>query len=235
MPDLVYQATFRKYLRRTVRRAKRDFRQRMVDECKRPQDVYRICRWASGFSQFDPPPIEHDGYTYTTELERAEALRTAVLNKYSGQGNSQHPWRNPPSPPHQVNLALTVTRADTYEALLRVSSTSPGADLVTVAVLKACWKHIGDYITALFAACLTLGGLATLDQDHPLAQLAIRYQRLASLPKKHTRLAATCRLSPSCARPILLPPPARDGPPRCAKRASPRQRYLRMPRQHLGS
>jgi hypothetical protein len=55
--------------------------------------------------------------------------------------------------------------------------------------------------------------LATLDQDHPLAQLATRYQRLASLPKKHTRLAATCRLSPPCARPILLPPPAREGPP----------------------
>jgi hypothetical protein len=190
VPDLTYQATFRKDLRRTVRPAKRDFRQRTLDECKRPQDVYRICRWASGFSQFDPPPIEHDGYTYTTELERAEALRTAVLNKYSGQDNAQHPWRNPLSPPHQVNLPLTVTRADTYEALLRVSSTSPGADLITVAVLKACWKHIGDYITALFAACLTLG-------HHPAP---FKHAEVIIIPKPNKRDLT----APGSWRPISL-------------------------------
>jgi hypothetical protein len=91
-------------------------------------------------------------------LEKAHALRKELLERCSEgddlEGNPLEaqvtPSREIPWPEH---LALEELAAHT----IRVTSTAPGTDGITVRLLRACWDTIKKPVRQLFEACLNLG------------------------------------------------------------------------------
>ena len=89
-------------------------------------------------------------------MEKAEVLREEILNRFSAdddiveyqledfQGVTYLPWEQ------------SVSLEEVERCTIRVSSTSPGTDKVTVRLLKACWDVVKGLIHGLFSRCLEL-------------------------------------------------------------------------------
>ena len=75
--------------------------------------------------------------TISDPLEKAEALREEVLNRYTAEDDLRHylGQENADTLPWSTHISLEETERNT----IRVSSTSPGTDRSTVRLLRACW------------------------------------------------------------------------------------------------
>ena len=71
----------RRAFQRTVRRAKRQFWHTIINEVKDSTGIYKLARWAKRSSPFQPPPLQIGEEVFETQLQKAEALRQAVLER----------------------------------------------------------------------------------------------------------------------------------------------------------
>ncbi|KAG0153127.1 hypothetical protein PDIDSM_4977 [Penicillium digitatum] len=88
-------------------------------------------------------------------MEKAEALRRAVLGRFSPDDDlptDPIPITTTSSLPWLQSVTMEEVEANT----IGVSSTSPGSDRITVRLLKACWEHLKDIVLSLFNRCLAL-------------------------------------------------------------------------------
>jgi hypothetical protein len=87
-------------------------------------------------------------------MEKAEALRTEILNWYNAQddlaGDPLSDWTGTGHLPW--NQAASLEEVERYT--IGVTSTSPGTDRITVRLLKACWEQTKHVIHSLFNSCL---------------------------------------------------------------------------------
>jgi hypothetical protein len=89
-------------------------------------------------------------------MEKAKVLQEEILDRFSVdddlaefqledfQGVTYLPWEQ------------TISLEEVERCTIRVSSTSPSTDQVTVRLLEACWDTIKDPLHGLFSRCLEL-------------------------------------------------------------------------------
>jgi hypothetical protein len=87
-------------------------------------------------------------------LEKAEALREEVLNRYTAEDDLGHcpDQETAATLPWNTHISLEEAERNT----IGVSSTSPGTDRSTVRLLRACWAQVGELIRRIFQRCLEL-------------------------------------------------------------------------------
>ncbi|RAL62762.1 hypothetical protein DID88_004604 [Monilinia fructigena] len=136
-----------------TRKAKREYWRRLIDSASDDADLYKVVGWHRAAPSLKSPPLVVDGQPIEGTREKAQALLDKVLHRYDSTDDleadpilenraSTLPW--------DTNVSLEEVERNT----IGVSSTSPGADKVTVRLLKACWDSVKGYIRDLFECCL---------------------------------------------------------------------------------
>ncbi|KJZ68765.1 hypothetical protein HIM_11849 [Hirsutella minnesotensis 3608] len=138
-----------------VRRAKHLYWRNLIDSFSDSDSVFRTVRWLKSPGPFQAPPLQVDGRVYETQLEKANALRRATLERRTANDDIADPWGS-------VNTRQTVPFADqvsfeTRDATLCTGNTSPGSDNITVRMLRAVWHAIGSLVHQLYQGCLSIG------------------------------------------------------------------------------
>lgn len=142
----------------TTRKEKKQHWQQVIDNATDDSRFYTILNWHKLGPRFKAPPLTVGNETsYTTE-EKAEALRDAVLNRFSADDDlSEDPLENGTESPNPLPWSLEISIEEVEANTIGVSTTSPGTDGVSVRLLKAAWPHVGAYIHALYRACIQNG------------------------------------------------------------------------------
>lgn len=144
--------------RAVIRRAKREYWQKKIDECKTDKALYALVGWHKlSYHQTDTPLKLDDGQTITDPLEKAETLRREVLSRFTAADDL-------PTPPEEADIPNTpqlpwkryVTREEVERCTIGVSSTSPGIDQMTVKLLKLIWDTVEDLFLNVYQRCLDL-------------------------------------------------------------------------------
>lgn len=116
-----------------------------------------IVSWHKLGTRFKAPPLKIGNEMIENTAEKAEALRTEILERFDdGDDLGYDPltgWR-----PEEARLPWkrTITLEEVEAHTIGVTSTSPGVDGITVRLLKECWGHIKQYVHKLFQKCLDL-------------------------------------------------------------------------------
>ena len=90
--------------------------------------------------------------------EKAYALRKALLERFTdAEDLEDDPLEIPTVPRRTLPWSTYISRDELTAATIAVKNTSPGADGISVRLLKACWQAIQEPVRALFQACLRIG------------------------------------------------------------------------------
>jgi ribonuclease HI len=178
----------RQAFKTTVRQAKRQYWRHVIDNAKDDKDLFKIIAWHKLTPENQDTPLIVNNRTILDPLEKAEALREEVLNRYTAEDDLGHypDQENADTLPWSTHISLEETERNT----VGVSSTSPGTDRSTVRLLRACWAQVGELIRRTFQRCLEL--------NHFPAQWKLA--EVAMIPKT----GKTDRSSPRSWRPIAL-------------------------------
>ncbi|CZR35886.1 uncharacterized protein FPRO_17006 [Fusarium proliferatum ET1] len=141
---------------RVVRRAKRKYWRELIDSFSSSSAVFKTVRWLKSPGPFQPPPLQVDDAVYETQMDKASALRGALLERRTSDDDIGDPW-TPVSPPRSITFSPEVSLDEAQHATIHTGNTSPGADSITVNLLKAVWHIVGTHIRRLFERCLSLG------------------------------------------------------------------------------
>ena len=172
----------------TVRQAKRQYWRHIIDNAKDDKDLFKIIAWHKLTPENQDTPLIVNNTTISDPLEKAEALREEVLNRYTAEDDlGCYPDQgNAATLPWSTRISLEEAERNT----IGVSSTSPGTDRSTVRLLRACWAQVGQLIRRIFQRCLEL--------NHFPAQWKLA--EVAMIPK----VGKKNRTSPRSWRPIAL-------------------------------
>ncbi|KAJ3498353.1 hypothetical protein NLG97_g1182 [Lecanicillium saksenae] len=143
--------------KRTVRRVKRDFWRGIISNITAPDDIYKATRWLKPRQRISPPPIQFDGRIFTTNKDKARALGQAKLRRRTANDDIEDPWSIPVTPATPIPFDNKISYAEARFGLLSAGNTSPGADGITVHMLRDLWPIIGHLVTDIYNACLQQG------------------------------------------------------------------------------
>jgi hypothetical protein len=178
----------RQAFKTAVRQAKRQYWRHVINNAKDDKDLFKIIAWHKLTPENQETPLIINNRTISDPLEKAEALREEVLNRYTADDD----LRRCPDQEAAATLPWStyITLEEAERNTVGVSSTSPGTDRSTVRLLRACWAHVGELIRRIFQRCLEL--------NHFPAQWKLA--EVAMIPKT----GKTDRTSPRSWRPIAL-------------------------------
>lgn len=140
----------------TVRKAKREYWRRIIDNAKDDTALYRVIGWHKQASSLKAPPLAVNGRLVEDTMEKAEVLWEEILDRFSAdddlaelqledfQGVTYLPWEQ------------SISLEEVERCTIGVLSTSPGTDQVTVRLLKACWDTVKGPLHGFFGRCLEL-------------------------------------------------------------------------------
>ncbi|KAI0994911.1 hypothetical protein K3495_g13269, partial [Podosphaera aphanis] len=176
-------------LQKTVRRAKKDYWNSIVDNSNSLPDVYRVVRWHNSSPRYQSPPLHlgEDTRLFHDPQDKARLLYSALLCRNLDMDDI--PFETPAVPSRDIPWQ-TISNSEALNATCRVSSTSPREDELTSSCLRLAWPTLGDRITKLFNSCVQLG-------IHPRA---FKRATVVILPKPGKR----DRSIPKSYRPISL-------------------------------
>ncbi|KAJ3455531.1 hypothetical protein MRS44_017013 [Fusarium solani] len=143
-------------LHRVVRRAKRQYWRNLIDSFSDSSAVFKAVRWLKSPGPFQPPPLQVDDVVYESQMDKANALRQATLERRTAEDDITNPWISVYSP-RSIPFPLEISLDEVQYATLHTGNTSPGSDSITVDLLKAVWHIIGTHVCRLFERCLTIG------------------------------------------------------------------------------
>ncbi|KAJ3455198.1 hypothetical protein MRS44_013798 [Fusarium solani] len=143
-------------LHRVVRRAKRKYWRNLIDSFSDSSAVFKAVRWLKSPGPFQPPPLQVDDVVYESQMDKANALRQATLERRTAEDDITNPWTSVSSP-RSIPFPLEISLDEVQYATLYTGNTSPGSDSITVDLLKAVWHIIGTHVCRLFERCLTTG------------------------------------------------------------------------------
>ncbi|KAH7471445.1 hypothetical protein FOMA001_g13039 [Fusarium oxysporum f. sp. matthiolae] len=139
-----------------IRRAKRLYWRNLIDRFTDSSAVFKAARWLKSPGPFQPPPLQVGDVVYETQLDKANALRRATLERRMADDDIENPWI-PVSFPRSIPFLLEISLDEAQYATLYTGNTSPGSDNITVDLLKAVWHIIGMHVRRLFERCLSIG------------------------------------------------------------------------------
>ncbi|KAF4332062.1 reverse transcriptase, partial [Fusarium beomiforme] len=125
---------------RVIRRAKRLYWRNLIDSFTDSSAVFKAV----------------GDVVYETQLDKANALRRATLERRTADDDIENPWI-PVSFPRSIPFLLEISLEEAQYATLHTGNTSPGSDNITVDLLKAVWYIIGTHVRRLFERCLSVG------------------------------------------------------------------------------
>lgn len=182
---------YKRALRKATRTAKRRFYLSKLDAASSGADVFEMTKWHKTTGSFRSPPLKDptdpEAPPATTLMAKREIL---IKNLLQNTAEADDIPLDSPTVPSRALHFPDITDAEISKAILSVSSTAPGEDEITTAVLKAGWFLIRDSISLLYRACLTTG-------YHPLC---FRRAIVAIMGKPNK----PDRSSPRAYRPIAL-------------------------------
>jgi ribonuclease HI len=141
---------------RVVRRAKRQYWRNLIDNFSSSSAVFKAVRWLKSPGAFQPPPLQVDNVVYETQMDKANALRQATLERRTAGDDIINAW-TPVSPPRLIPFSAGVSLDEAQCATIQTGNTSPGSDNITVNLLQAVWHIIGTHVRRLFKGCLSAG------------------------------------------------------------------------------
>ncbi|KAJ0126813.1 hypothetical protein HZ326_30083 [Fusarium oxysporum f. sp. albedinis] len=141
---------------RVVRRAKRKYWRNLIDSFSSSSAVFKAVRWLKSPGAFQPPPLQVDNVVYETQIDKANALRQATLERRTAEDDIANPW-TPVTPRRPIPFPSEISMEEAQYATLSTGNTSPGSDNITVKLLEAVWHIIGTHVRRLFARCLATG------------------------------------------------------------------------------
>ncbi|RKK80609.1 hypothetical protein BFJ68_g17704, partial [Fusarium oxysporum] len=141
---------------RVIRRAKRLYWRNLIDSFTDSSAVFKAVRWLKSPGPFQPPPLQVGDVVYETQLDKANALRRATLERRTADDDIENPWI-PVFFPRSIPFPLEISLDEAQYATLHTGNTSPGSDNITVDLLKAVWHIIGTHVRRLFERCLSIG------------------------------------------------------------------------------
>jgi ribonuclease HI len=172
----------------TVRQAKRQYWRHVIDNAKDDKDLFKVIAWHKLTPENQDTPLIVNDITISDPLEKAEALREEILNRYTAEDDLGH------YPGHEATATLPwsthISLEEAERNTIGVTSTSPGTDRSTVRLLRACWAQVGEVIRRIFQRSLELNYFPA---QWKLAEVAM-------IPK----VGKTDRTSPRSWRPIAL-------------------------------
>ncbi|OAA34233.1 reverse transcriptase [Beauveria brongniartii RCEF 3172] len=142
---------------RVLRRARQKFWRKTINEVTTPGDVFKLTRWMKPKQRLQPPPIQVGDTTYSTDMEKAMALRKEKLERRDASDDITDAWQLAVSPARDIPFASTIPTKEIEKAVLHTGNTTPGSDGITTKMLQAAWSHIAQPLTTLYNACLRLG------------------------------------------------------------------------------
>ncbi|PCD22248.1 hypothetical protein AU210_016038 [Fusarium oxysporum f. sp. radicis-cucumerinum] len=77
---------------RVVRRAKRRYWRNLIDGFSSSSDVFKAVRWLKSPGAFQPPPLQVDNVVYESQMDKANALRQATLERRTAEDDITNPW-----------------------------------------------------------------------------------------------------------------------------------------------
>ncbi|RKK61792.1 hypothetical protein BFJ69_g17090 [Fusarium oxysporum] len=143
-------------LHRMVRRAKRQYWRNLIDSFSSSGAVYKAVRWLKSPGPFQPPPLQVDDIVYETQMDKANALRRATLERRTSDEDIVNPWTSV-CPPRSIQFSPEISLDEVQYATLNTGNTSPGSDNITVDLLKTVWHIVGTHVRRLFEGCLSIG------------------------------------------------------------------------------
>ncbi|KAG7408870.1 hypothetical protein Forpe1208_v012445 [Fusarium oxysporum f. sp. rapae] len=96
---------------RVVRRAKRQYWRNLVDNFSSSSAVFKAVRWLKSPGAFQPPPLQVDNVVYETQMDKANALRQATLERRTAEDDIANAW-TPVSPSSKLRTAPAVRHGD---------------------------------------------------------------------------------------------------------------------------
>ncbi|EGU71877.1 hypothetical protein FOXB_17615, partial [Fusarium oxysporum f. sp. conglutinans Fo5176] len=141
---------------RVIRRAKRLYWRNLIDSFTDSSAVFKAVRWLKSPGPFQPPPLQVGDVVYETQIDKANALRRATLERRTADDDIENPWISV-SFPRSIPFPLEISLDEAQYATLHTGNTSPGSDNITVDLLKAVWHIIGTHVRRLFERCLSIG------------------------------------------------------------------------------
>lgn len=144
--------------KKAVRAAKRDYWRRLIDGIETDNDLYKIIGWHKLTPRTKAPPLVVGGATIEETPAKAETLRREILERFSPADDLESdPLEGIEEWEQRLEWNSTLTLEEVERNTVGVSSTSPGTDLVTVRLLKACWDSVRSPLHGFYSRCLELG------------------------------------------------------------------------------
>jgi ribonuclease HI len=154
----------------TVRKAKRDYWKHVVNEVRDDKALYKVIGWHKLAPNLKAPPLEVNGTMVEDTMEKAEILRSEILDRFSAEDDLESDPLQNWAGTSNLHWEQAVSLEEVEQYTIGVSSTSPGTDRVTVRLLKSCWNYIKYAIHGLFSRCLALN---YFPQSWKLAEVAM--------------------------------------------------------------
>ena len=119
-----------------VRNAKRQYWGNVINNAKDDKDLFKVIAWHKLTPTNQDTPLIDNGITIADPMEKVEALREEVLNRFTAEDDLSHfpDQETSATLPWNTHISLEECERNT----IGVSSTSPGTDRSTVRLLRAC-------------------------------------------------------------------------------------------------
>lgn len=146
----------RKEFRRAVKTAKRQYWRRKFSEAKTDADMYRMARWAKPRQQGNTAPLRTANGFESDPRRRATLLRDMLLARFTSENDIEvnaDPTAAEPETDH-LPWMIEVTEEEAKWVATSCQDKAPGADNITVRLLRAAWPAIGQAVRALYEGSL---------------------------------------------------------------------------------
>ncbi|KAM3450573.1 hypothetical protein NHJ6243_009776 [Beauveria neobassiana] len=173
-------------LQNSARACGRKFWRNTINEVTTAEGVFKLTRWMKPRQRLQPPPIQVGDMTYSTDVEKAMALRKEKLERRDASDDIADGWQPAVSPTKEIPFARTISTKEVEKAVLHTGNTTPGSDGITTRMLQAVWPHIARPVTTLYNACLQLG-------HHPSVFKTAEVVMIPKLNKRNLSKVSTWR------------------------------------------
>ena len=112
----------------TIHKAKRAYWKHIIDGVSDDKSLYKVVGWHKLSSNLKSPPLEVNGTMVEDTREKAEVLRSAILERFSAEDDLDYDPLQVWVGPGNLNWDQTVSLEEVERNTIGISSTSPGTD-----------------------------------------------------------------------------------------------------------